>query len=106
MKVPLDNLQAMVRCMVCNKKHQPKAMVVLEEDEKRTALHLSCDGCGTASLVFLSLGQFGVMSVGVLTDLEHEEARTLYRAEEVSSDDVIDTHQFLKAYKGDISALY
>ncbi|MEI9966101.1 MAG: hypothetical protein WDN67_00230 [Candidatus Moraniibacteriota bacterium] len=52
MKVPLESLQSMVRCMICNKKHRPAKMVVLEEDEKRTALYLSCDGCGTASLVF------------------------------------------------------
>ncbi|OGI21357.1 MAG: hypothetical protein A2808_01690 [Candidatus Moranbacteria bacterium RIFCSPHIGHO2_01_FULL_55_24] len=81
-------------------------MVVLEEDEKRTALHLSCDGCGASSLVFLSLGQLGVMSLGVPTDLEQAEARALYQGDPVSLDDVLEVHEFLKGHTGDISALF
>lgn len=105
MKMPLENLQSLVRCMVCNKKHRPRKMLVLEEDDKRTALHLSCDVCGTSSLVFLSQGQLGIVSLGMMTDLEQGEARRMYQGVPVSTDEVLEIHQALKGFKGDIQDL-
>ncbi|MDP2837656.1 MAG: hypothetical protein Q8O53_00050, partial [Candidatus Moranbacteria bacterium] len=69
MKLPLENIQPLVRCPVCNKKYRTMKMLVLEEDDKRTTLHMTCESCGAAAIVFVSLGQFGVVSLGTLTDL-------------------------------------
>ena len=80
-------------------------MVVLAEEEKRTTLHLICDECGAATIVFVSLGQFGVVSLGMLTDLEQGEAKRVFQGEAVTSDHVIEAHQFLKNYEGGVEAL-
>lgn len=79
-------------------------MLVLDEDEKRTTLHLVCEGCGAASMVFVSMGQFGVVSLGLLTDLKQSEARAVFLGDVVSTDQVIEAHQFLKHYTGGIEA--
>lgn len=100
MKMPLENLQSIIRCPVCNKKYRPTKMLVLDEDEKRTTLHLSCVDCGASSMVFVSMGQLGVVSLGILTDLEQSEARRVFLGETVSSDQVIEVHQFLKEQSG------
>jgi transcription elongation factor Elf1 len=105
MKMPLENLQSIIRCPVCNKKYRPTKMLVLDEDEKRTTLHLSCVDCGAASMVFVSMGQFGVVSLGILTDLKQSEARTVFLGEAVSSDQVIEAHQFLKQFSGGVEDL-
>jgi hypothetical protein len=105
MKLPLENLQSLVRCLICNKSQHAKKMIVLDEQEKKTTLHVVCDDCGGASLVHLSVGQMGVVSLGVMTDLEQSEARRLYQGKPVSTDDVFDTHQFLKNYTGDMNDL-
>jgi hypothetical protein len=104
MKMPLENIQPLICCPVCNKKYKPAKMLVLDEDDKRTTLHMTCDGCGATSLVFVSMGQFGVVSFGVLTDLEQEEARRVFQREAISSDQVIEVHQFLKQYTGGVEA--
>lgn len=104
MKMPLENLQALVRCPVCNKKYRQTKMVVLAEEEKRTTLHLICDECGASTIVFISLGQFGVVSLGMLTDLEQGEAKRVFQGEAVNSDHVIEAHQFLKDYSGGVEA--
>lgn len=105
MKMPLENLQPLIRCPVCNKKYEPAKMIVLDEDAKRTTLHLTCDDCGASTLVFVSMGQFGVVSLGMLTDLEQNEARKVFQGEAISSDQVIEVHQFLKNYHGGVEAL-
>ena len=103
--MPLENLQSLVRCPVCNKKYKPAKMLVLDEDDKRTTLHLTCDSCGASSMVFVSMGQFGAVSLGLLTDLKQSEARAVFFGEAISSDQVIEAHQFLKQYEGGIEAL-
>ena len=105
MKMPLENLQSLIRCPVCNKKYRPAKMLVLDEDDKRTTLHLACESCGASSMVFVSMGQFGVVSLGLLTDLKQSEARAVFQGEAVSADTVIEAHQFLKHYTGGIEAL-
>lgn len=79
-------------------------MLVIDEDDKRTTLHMTCEGCGASTLVFVSLGQFGVVTLGTLTDLEQSEARTVFQGEAVSTDNVIQAHQFLKNYTGGVEA--
>jgi len=105
MKMPLENLQSIIRCPVCNKKYRPAKMLVLDEDEKRTTLHLSCTDCGAASMVFVSMGQFGIVSLGILTDLEQSEAQKVFFGGAVSSDQVIEMHQFLKQCNSGVEAL-
>ena len=80
-------------------------MLVLDEDEKRTTLHLSCSACNASSIVFVSTGQFGVVSLGMLTDLEQGEAKRVFRGEAISTDQVLEVHQFLKHYQGGIDEL-
>jgi transcription elongation factor Elf1 len=105
MKMPLENLQSLIRCPVCNKKYRPTKILVLDEDDKRTTLHLTCEGCGASSMVFVSMGQFGVVSLGLLTDLKQSEARAVFHGEAISADQVIEAHQFLKHYNGGVEAL-
>lgn len=103
--MPLENIQPLIHCPVCNKKYKPVRMVVVDEDDKRTTLHMTCEGCGASSMVFVSLGQFGAISLGVLTDLEHSEAKRVYQSDAISTDQVIEVHQFLKQYTGGVEAL-
>lgn|SRR3989344_4884820 len=104
MKLPLENIQSLMRCPVCNKKYRTTKMLVIDEDDKRTTLHMTCEGCGASTLVFVSLGQFGVVTLGTLTDLEQSEARRVFQGEAVSTDNVIEAHQFLKNYTGGVEA--
>ncbi len=105
MKLPLENLQSLVRCLSCNKNQHAKKMIVLEEQDKKTVLHAVCDDCGGASLIHLTVGQMGVVSLGVMTDLEQSEARRLYQSKPVSTDDVFLAHQTLKDFSGDLKDL-
>ena len=102
MKLPLENIQSLIRCPVCNKKYRSTKMLVIDENDKRTTLHMTCESCGAATIVFVSLGQFGVVTLGTLTDLDQSEARRMFQGEAVTSDNVIEAHQFLRDHTGGI----
>ncbi len=105
MKPNLENLKALVHCPVCDKEYRPVKMLLLSQEEKRSTLHLTCEACGASTLVYVSLSPMGVVSLGVLTDLEQTEARNLFQKAPISSDEVLQVHQFLKEYSGGVEAL-
>lgn len=106
MKQPLlDNLKSLIHCPVCNKEYRPAKMLLLNQEDKRSTLHLTCEACHASSLVYVSMSPVGVVSMGVLTDLEQSEAKRLIKAKALSSDDVLGVHQFLKQEKGKVDAL-
>jgi hypothetical protein len=105
MRIPLENMQAFLGCPVCPEKNQPTKVVVLEEGSKKSTLHVTCETCLASALITVSLGQFGLVSMGVLTDLEQAEARRMFHEEAVTSDQVLEVHQFLKNFSGAVEAL-
>lgn len=102
MEHSLENIKPLIRCPVCQKKYEPGKVVLLSEDDRKTALHLTCEACGISSLVFVSLGKMGAVSFGVLTDLEREEVKKFYGSDAVSADDALEVHRFLKDFRGGI----
>lgn len=102
MKTSLDNLKPLMRCSVCNHKHETTKALLLEEQDGQTTFHLTCASCGVSTVVFVSTSQFGVVSMGILTDLEDDEVRSLFGNEAISSDQVLDVHTFLKEFKGGV----
>lgn len=98
----LENLKPLIRCPVCQKKHEPAQALLLSEEDGKTVLHLACGDCGVSSLIFLSLGKMGAVSYGLLTDLDREEAAAFYGRDPVSADETLEAHRFLKGFRGGV----
>jgi hypothetical protein len=97
---PFERMKPLIHCPVCQKKYDPGRVTLLAEDGRKTALHLSCDGCGAASIVFVSVGKAGAVSLGLLTDLEADEAKRFYGREAVTPDDALTLHRFFRDFRG------
>lgn len=102
MKTSLDNIKPLVHCSVCDRKHETAKALLLAEDDGRTVFHLTCAACGVSTVVLVSSSQFGVVSMGVLTDLDGSEAGSLFGNEAISGDQVLDVHAFFKEFKGGV----
>ncbi len=105
MKASFENLKPLVHCPLCEKKYDSTETVFLEETDDRTTFHLTCPECSVSTFVFVTAGQMGVASFGILTDVDRSEAKTVYGREAVSSDDVIEAHALLLSRKRPISLL-
>lgn len=103
METPLNNLENLAKCPICSKKYGQNKILLLEDESNRTTLHVTCENCKVSSLVFISSGKLGVVSLGMLTDLTREEARIIFKEEAISTDQVIEVHEYLKDLKGGIS---
>jgi len=103
MKPSINNLDNLAKCPICNKKYGQTKLLILGEEANKTTLHVTCENCKISSLVFISSGKMGIVSLGMLTDLTREEAKNLFNNEEISADNVIEVHEYLKNFKGEMS---
>lgn len=99
---PVERLKPLIHCPVCQKKYDPARVTLLSEDDRNTVLHLDCRECGASSLVFVSIGAMGVVSLGMLTDLDSDEARHFHGQQPVSADDALSLHRFLSDFSGGV----
>ena len=99
MKMPINNLEYLTKCPLCNEAYDNSELIILEEEEKRTTIHLTCRGCKSSMLAVITVSQAGIVSMGMVTDINKDEARSLYNNDAISSDKVIEVHERLKAVK-------
>lgn len=102
----LENLKPLIRCPVCQKKYDPSKVVLLSEDDRKTALHIACESCGISSVIHVSLGKMGAVSYGTLSDLGRDEIRSFYGKDPVSVDDTLAAHRFLRGFEGGVKECF
>jgi ssDNA-binding Zn-finger/Zn-ribbon topoisomerase 1 len=105
MEKRFNNTDFLAKCSVCDNSLEAEGIVVIEEKEQKTTLHVTCPKCHSASIIFLSNNQSGIMSVGMATDLDALEVREKIGQEAISADELIDLHQFVLREKVDIIKL-
>ena len=92
---PYEGLKLMAHCPLCQARYQPNLAKVIAEREDAYLLHVPCPKCRTAVVALVSANVFGVSSVGILTDLAHEEILAAAHGP-VAADDVLELYQALR----------
>lgn len=95
MKNKKNNSQSFIKCSACSYAFDREGLIILEENKQQSIFHALCPKCKTATLVFLSSNQAGLISLGMATDLNQEEAERFFGQEAVNVDEVIDVHSLL-----------
>ena len=97
-----EPLRAARYCPFCSARAESVTVRPLGGEGETRLVHVSCRRCRAASLALvLSRGE-EERSVGIVTDLSHEDVRRVCRARRVSVDDVIEAHGLFEgqAWKG------
>ena len=64
---------------------------------KSRMFHLTCKRCAHAVLAIISESAQGVSSIGLVTDLEVQDAVRVHEAAPISADDVVRAHRALQS---------
>jgi hypothetical protein len=91
---PLDHLLALpdgLRCTVCDERVPATRIRLLAWRDDLAFLQIDCDGCASTTLGFVLGGR--------------SETEPLPAADPISSDDVLDMHQLLATWRGDLTGL-
>lgn len=90
-----NEIKFIQECPVC---HTPRRVIkanVLEEGETNRLIYLTCPACQSSIIMLISLGTFGIDSIGLLTDLLPLEVLKFKETNILGADDLLDLHQIL-----------
>jgi len=100
----IRQLVASTKCVVCGQHYKADNISVLGHQEDLWLLRVLCSGCHTQFLVAAAVKEG--RKPQVITDLTEAELDKFGNADELTADDVLDMHDFLKHFNGDFSRLF
>lgn len=90
-----NEIKFIQECPVCHTPRKVARARILEERETNRLVYLTCSHCQSSIIMLISLGIFGIDSVGLLTDLMPLEVLKFRDQEVVKTNDLIDLHNVL-----------
>jgi len=100
----IKRLMTSVKCSVCGQHYKTGNIGVLGHEGDLWFLRVSCSACNTQYLAAAIIREDKVPEV--ITDLTEAELDKLSNTDKLTSDEVLDMHNFLKDFDGDFSRLF
>lgn len=82
----------LTHCPLCQTQYEDQSVRLLGEDGTARLFHLTCSCCSHSVLAVILENQGGISSVGLVTDLEAQDALRFQEAEPISADDCLLAH--------------
>lgn len=82
-------------CPLCDTSFSPKQAAVIGQGGDVQLLHTICSRCGSSIVLLLLTSEAGISSVGLITDLTEGEVGHFACSAAVSTDDIIELHEYL-----------
>jgi len=91
------DIKIIQECPVCGKPRRVVRARVLEESQINRLLYLTCSHCHSSIILQISMGVFGINSVGLITDLKPLEVIKFREAMRVTANNLVDLHNILNS---------
>jgi len=91
------SLNVIHECPVCKRKRFSADIKVIKEDPEAHLLHVRCKHCSGSLLVQVSFGEFGAHVLGILTDLNSQEASRFVEKGALTADEMIEIHSLINS---------
>lgn len=85
-----------LRCPVCASAYESRDVHILFQEKMRRIVHATCPKCESSLFLSLETNPFGMVGVGVPTDLSYAEAVARADTKPITSDTVIAVYRELQ----------
>lgn len=92
-------------CPFCNTSFSPEKASVIEESKESWLLHVTCKKCASSIVLLLLIGEVGISSFGLVTDLTEQDVMRFKRSAVISANDLINLYQLLYQNEQDLISL-
>ncbi len=99
----LERLLSVIRCSNCEHSYQVEDVSILGQEGELWVVSVSCPSCGIQGLVAAVVEENSPREL--VTDFSEDEYEKFAQNEAIELDAVLDMHNFLKDFDGDISEL-
>lgn len=93
-----------IKCSVCGQRYEVDNVKILGHQEDLWFLSVFCSACQTQCLMAAVIKEGRALKV--TTDLTEAELAKFKEMDELTADEVLDMHVFLKGFDGDVSQLF
>ena len=93
-----------IKCAVCGQHFEAHNVSLLDEKEEFWVLRVSCSTCQTECLVAVMVSDSTTPEM--VTDFTEIDLTGLSNRHDVTTDDMLDMHNFLNDFNGDFSRLF
>lgn len=102
---PAHSSKLLAHCPLCQATYREAEVRLLSEKNSTRLFHCTCRSCGHAMLAIILETQGSVSSVGLMTDLEAQDALRFRDCEALSADDCIAAHRVLEEESRELCSL-
>ena len=99
----LKRLFTMIKCESCGHNYEVSGIEILGHEDNLWLFSASCGFCQTQSLIAIVVKEGKIAEV--ITDLTEAEYERFSQNMTVGVDDVLDMHNFLKEFDGDLTCM-
>ncbi len=95
----MNEVNLLMNCSICGKKYGKQSIKVVQNKKDAMLVHVNCDFCQSASLAVIKKSlqnNDNMVTLGILTDLDYEEACNVLRREPISLNEVLDLYNQVK----------
>jgi len=93
-----------IRCPVCHRRYTADDVLIMDHKGELWFMAVACPECETRGLVFAIVADRRAQPEPI-TDLSPEELALLDERGPITADDVLDLHDLLRDYRGDMAEL-
>lgn len=111
-KKVIEWLGFILRCPICGVKYSLDNTKVLDSEESdafaeaRILVHSDCNKCKSSVMFNIEVRGPEVFSVGMVTDLTHQDSETFRDLPPISADDVLGIHKAIRKFNGDFVKMF
>lgn len=95
---PDDGIRIISQCPVCHTSYNPMIGKVLDESEGAHLLFIKCGKCQLSTLALVVASNFGVSSMGLITELDSNEVLKFKDHEAINAGQLLEFHQNLSNF--------
>lgn len=95
-----ENMQFVSRCPFCSAEYDLDGAKVVGEEEDSTVVYVTCKSCESSIVAIVAMSGFGLVSLGLVTDMTEADTKRFFKAETVTSDELLSVYELLHKTDG------
>lgn len=90
-----QSLKMIGACPICGKPYGPGRVKILKREQNARLTHIACASCGGYFMAMIMRLGKGTSTVGMITDLNFDDAKKLMAKAPISIDEAIEGYKFI-----------
>jgi len=99
----IKHLIASIPCAICQHRYEANDVQIVDHRDEIWVMAVKCNHCGTQGLIFAMIKEGEKPEI--VSELTARERARFREMPQIDADDLLDVHEFLRDFEGDVVSL-